>query len=161
MDINSKEILDPCCGSKMFYFDKDNSLVDFRDNRIGKTVLCDGRVLEVNPDVIGLVEDIKAADESYNLVIFDPPHLDVGQGWQVQKYGKLPRNWKEWMKQAFKECWRVLKPGGTLIFKWYEYRISLKDILSCISHKPILGNRRPKNSKTHWLVFYKALKGAE
>lgn len=28
-----KPILDPCCGSRMFYFDKQNPLVDFRDTR--------------------------------------------------------------------------------------------------------------------------------
>ena len=159
---NGKEILDPCCGSRMFYFDKDNPLVDFRDKRRGTETLCDGRILSINPDVIGLVENIEAPDESYNLVIFDPPHLDVGNGWQTKKYGKLPGEWRAWMKAAFSECWRVLKPGGTLIFKWYEYHIALSEVLKCIRQKPLLGNRRPKQSKTHWLVFYKpTIKGCD
>lgn len=153
--MSDKPILDPCCGSRMFYFDKEDDRVDFRDNRTLAKELCDGRILNIAPDTIGDVTNIDAPDNSFHLVIFDPPHLEVGSGWQVDKYGKLPENWREWMKKAFSECWRVLAPDGTLIFKWYEYHISLQEVLKCIDQKPLLGNRRPQNSKTHWLVFYK------
>lgn len=37
----------------------------------------------------------------------------------------------------------------------FEYRISLSEVLACAPCKPLLGNRRPTNSKTHWLVFFK------
>nr|DAF59972.1 MAG TPA: hypothetical protein [Siphoviridae sp. ctGz830] len=47
---------------------------------------------------------------------------------------------------------RVLKPNGTLIFKWNEEQIKLKEILKIIEHKPLFGNKR---AKTHWLVFMK------
>lgn len=154
-----KPILDPCCGSRMFYFDKSNPLVDFRDCRTLEKELCDGRILSIEPDTIGDVTKIDAPDESFSLVIFDPPHLDVGSGWQVDKYGKLPPDWKEWMSAAFDECWRVLKPNGTLVFKWYEYHISLIEVLKCFSQKPVIGNRRPKQSKTHWLLFFKNVGG--
>ena len=151
----SKEVLDPCCGSRMFYFDKADPRVDFRDNRELDTTLCDGRTLHIHPDVIGDVTHIDAPDGRYHLVIFDPPHLDVGNGWQVEKYGKLPKGWKTWMTAAFSECWRVLATNGTLIFKWYEYHIKLSEVLACAPCKPLLGNRKPKQSKTHWLVFFK------
>lgn len=48
--------------------------------------------------------------------------------------------------------YEVLKPNGTLIFKWNEEQIKLSEILPLFSQKPILGNRR---AKTHWLVFMK------
>ena len=46
-----KKILDACCGSRMFWFDRENPNVIFADNREIKTTLCDGfdecmRVLE-------------------------------------------------------------------------------------------------------------------
>lgn len=153
----TKPILDPCCGSRMFYFDKQNPLVDYRDNRELETNLCDGRPLVVKPDTIGSVTDIDAPDNSFHLVIFDPPHLSAAgkTGWQAQKYGSLPKDWQSWMKQAWAECWRVLATNGTLIFKWYEYRVPLKEVLACAPAEPICGNKRPTNSKTHWLVFFK------
>ena len=150
-----KKILDPCCGSRMFYFNKNDERVDFRDIRTLDTTLCDGRSLIIEPDTIGDVCNIDAPDESFALVIFDPPHLTTGNGWQVQKYGKLPKDWKDWMTKAFSECWRVLAVNGTLIFKWYEYTIPIQEVLKCAPAKPLLGNRKPMNSKTHWMVFFK------
>ena len=47
---------------------------------------------------------------------------------------------------------RVLKPNGTLIFKWNEQQIKLSEILKAIDYKPLFGNKR---SDTHWLVFMK------
>ncbi|MBR3312833.1 MAG: methyltransferase [Atopobiaceae bacterium] len=147
--------LDPCCGGKAFYFDKDSPDVLFCDNRVWSGELCDGRRYEVSPDMVADVTELPFDDRSFPLVVFDPPHLTVGDGWQVKKYGKLPRDWREWMAKAFSECWRVLAVNGTLVFKWYEYRISLEEVLKCAPCKPLFGNRRPRNSKTHWLVFFK------
>jgi len=48
---------------------------------------------------------------------------------------------------------RVLKPSGTLIFKWNENQVKLKDVLKAIEpYSPLFGNKR---SQTHWLVFTK------
>lgn len=149
-------VLDPCCGSRMFYFDKESPSVLFCDERDVTETLCDGRTLTVDPDIVCDVTDIPFSDGSFALVVFDPPHLTAGDGWQVKKYGKLPKDWKTWMTEAFAECWRVLAPNGTLVFKWYEYRIPLSEVLKCAPVKPLFGNRRPASSKTHWLVFFKA-----
>ena len=153
--MTSATALDPCCGGRAFYFDKESPDVLFCDNRVWSGELCDGRRYEVNPDMLADVTELPFDDRSFPLVVFDPPHLTVGDGWQVAKYGKLPSDWREWMTKAFSECWRVLAINGTLIFKWYEYRISLDEILKCAPVKPLFGNRRPRNSKTHWLVFFK------
>ena len=48
----NKYILDACCGSKMFYFNKENENVLFMDNRQMSEILCDGRKLEIKPDVV-------------------------------------------------------------------------------------------------------------
>ena len=153
--MTSATALDPCCGGRAFYFDKESPDVLFCDNRMWSGELCDGRRYEVNPDMLADVTELPFDDCSFPLVVFDPPHLTVGDGWQVAKYGKLPSDWREWMTKAFSECWRVLAINGTLVFKWYEYRISLAEVLKCAPVKPLFGNRRPRNSKTHWLVFFK------
>lgn len=149
-----EKILDACCGSKMFWFDKENEDVLYMDNRQLSTTLCDGRTLNVNPDLIGDFRSMPFEDNSFYLVVFDPPHLlKAGEdSWLAKKYGKLGQDWKNDISKGFDECMRVLKPNGTLIFKWNEDQIRLKDILKCFSQRPLFGNKR---SKTHWLVFMK------
>lgn len=149
------KILDVCCGSKMFYFEKDNPDVVFMDIRTESHILCDGRELNIKPDIIGDFRKIPFTDNKFDMVVFDPPHLNKlgGTSWMPKKYGVLNKNtWKDDIKQGFKECMRVLKSEGTLIFKWNEEQIKLSEILKLIDFKPLLGNKR---NKTHWLVFYK------
>lgn len=150
----NKRILDVCCGSRMFWFDKTNKDTVYMDIRELEDNLCDGRHISIKPDVIGDFRNIPFKDESFNMVVFDPPHLVKAgdNSWLAKKYGKLSSTWPQDIKQGFDECMRVLKPNGTLIFKWNEEQIKLKEILHCIDYKPLFGNKR---SKTHWLVFMK------
>lgn len=138
----------------MFWFDKNNPEAIYMDNRQLKDKLCDGRTLEVNPDVIADFRNMPFDDESFYLVVFDPPHLiHAGEdSWLAKKYGVLEKTWRDDIKQGFDECMRVLKPNGTLVFKWNEQQIRLPEIIKAIGQKPLFGNRR---SKTHWLVFMK------
>mgnify|MGYP000654794294 FL=1 len=150
-----KKILDACCGSKMFWFDKENKETIFMDNRCFNDVLCDGRTLEINPDIIADFRHMPFQNESFYLVVFDPPHLlKAGENsWLAKKYGKLnSETWKSDLKKGFNECMRVLKQNGTLIFKWNEEQIKLNEILATVDFKPLFGNKR---AKTHWLVFMK------
>ena len=152
--MKNKKILDACCGSRMFWFDKHNKNVLFMDKRTLSDTLCDGRKLEIKPDVVADFREMPFEDDSFYMVVFDPPHLiKVGENsWLAKKYGKLSENWKDDIKQGIAECMRVLKPNGTLIFKWNEQQIKLSEILNIIDYKPLFGNKR---SNTHWLVFIK------
>ena len=149
-----QRILDACCGSRMFWFDKQNDDVLYMDNRQLNDELCDGRKLEIKPDIVADFRNMPLENESFYLVVFDPPHLiKAGENsWLAKKYGRLGQDWKNDIAQGIRECMRVLKPNGTLIFKWNEEQIPLKEILKVIKHEPLFGNRR---SKTHWLVFMK------
>jgi len=149
-----RRILDACCGSRMFWFNKHNNDVLYMDNRQVSDTLCDGRKLEVNPDIVADFRNMPFDDNSFYLVVFDPPHLlKAGENsWLGKKYGILGRDWRSDIAQGFRECMRVLKPNGTLIFKWNEDQIPLKDVMKCLNENPLFGNRR---SKTHWLVFMK------
>ena len=95
-------------------------------------------------------------------VIFDPPHL-VRAGdtaWMVKKYGKLEEeNWKQTLHDGFAECMRVLKPYGTLIFKWNETQIPVREVIEAIGQEPLYGNRSGKQGKTHWMAFIKIVEG--
>lgn len=152
------KILDACCGSRMFWFDKNNPLVTFMDNRIFEDTLCDGRSLRVNPDVVGDFRNIPYPTDTFDIVIFDPPHLlKVGESsWLAKKYGKLnPDSWKEDIKQGFSECFRVLKRNGILVFKWSETDITVSDILKLTPQKPLIGHKSGRLNKTHWILFIK------
>ena len=143
----------------MFWFDKQNKNVDFCDIRKFETVLCDGRKFSVSPDIICDFTDLPFADETYYLAVFDPPHLiNVGENsWLAKKYGRLPQNWGEYIKQGFDECMRVLKNNGILIFKWNETDITVNEIIQTVGQTPLFGHRSGKLNKTHWLCFMKGV----
>lgn len=153
-----KQILDMCCGSKMFWFDRNDSRVVFCDIRTENTTLCDGRSFVVNPDVVCDFRNLPFENESFNLVVFDPPHfINIGDtSWLRMKYGKLNKEtWKDDISKGFAEAFRVLKPGGTLIFKWNELQISTKEIIALSPIKPAFGHPSGKRMDTHWVTFYK------
>lgn len=154
-EINITRILDACCGSRMFWFNKENEDVTFMDKRIEFEKLETGHVINVNPDVVADFRNMPFPDEKFWHVVFDPPHLlhAGNKSWLAKKYGRLNKDtWPEDLKQGFEECMRVLKPNGTLVFKWNEDQIPLKEILKLFSQQPLYGNKR---AKTHWVVFIK------
>lgn len=158
------EVLDVCCGSRMFWFNRKDSRAVYCDNRQEKHVLKDksssggSRTLIIDPDYVCDFTALPFPDNSFPLVVFDPPHL-IGNGrsgWLAKKYGKLGVNWKDDIRHGFAECFRVLKPEGTLIFKWHDHEIPVSQILTLTPVAPLIGNRCGRTAKTHWIVFIKA-----
>ena len=145
----------------MFYFDKNDPRVLFQDIRQIETELCDGRKFCVSPDVLADFTNMPYPSESFSLVVFDPPHLKYTgckkepNGWQMIKYGNLGKDWKGTIRKGFSECFRVLRGGEFLIFKWNETDIPLSDILELTDESPILGHKSGKRSNTHWVLFMK------
>lgn len=82
-----EKVLDPCCGSRMFYFDKEDPRVLFGDIREEEHISCDGRTLQISPDIQLDFRQLPFDNHSFKLVVFDPPHLKkAGQkGWQGLK----------------------------------------------------------------------------
>ena len=156
--ISEVKILDACCGSKMFWYDKHEPHTTYIDNRseVGQFKDRDYiRNVVVDPDIICDFRKLPFDDNEFDLVIFDPPHLiNAGDNsWLKIKYGLLPKDdWQSYISYGFAECMRVLKPTGTLLFKWSSAQISFSDVFKAIGQKPILGDRR---GKTRWSVFIK------
>lgn len=160
-----KPVLDACCGSRMFWFDAKDPRALFVDCRRLETTAIwksgDGkatRYCTVRPDVLADFRHLPFPDDSFWHIVFDPPHLmHVGDNaWMAKKYGKLPCDWKPLIHDGFHECWRVLKPNGTLIFKWNEIQIPVREIIDCIGVAPLYGHKSGRQSKTHWMAFVKA-----
>ena len=155
--------LDVCCGSRMFWFDRKDRRAVYCDNRRETHVLKDSssaggsRQLVIDPDYLADFTALPFQDNHFPLVVFDPPHLIKNgvSGWLAKKYGKLGTKWEEDLRAGFAECFRVLRPEGTLIFKWNEHEIAVSKILSLTPHAPLFGNRGGRTAKTHWIVFMK------
>ena len=154
-----KLILDPASSTRSFYFDKEDDRVLFGDIRAKEThLLTNNQTIHIEPDEVMDFREIPYPDESFQCVIFDPPHrikLKVESDF-IKKYGSLEReSWQEDISKGFAECFRVLKVNGTLIFKWSEVSIPLREVLKLTPYKPVLGHPSGKRMGTHWVLFIK------
>ena len=153
-----KRIIDVCCGGKHCWFDKNNKDVEYCDKRFAEDILlCNGQHIHIMPDTICDFKSLPFADESFYLALFDPPHLvnKSENAWMVKKYGTLPKDWENELKAGFDECMRVLKPNGTLVFKWNETEIPTSEIIRVFGVQPLFGHKSGKRMATNWLVFMK------
>lgn len=161
--VSNKTVIDICCGSRMFWFDPDNPDVIFCDKRREIHELRDrssaggSRTLIIDPDIQVDFTALSFDDNSFSLVVFDPPHLirNGHKSWLAKKYGKLGADWREELRKGLAEGFRVLKPEGILIFKWNEHEIPVSQVLALTQAKPLIGNRCGKTAKSHWIVFMK------
>ena len=158
-----KTILDECCGSKMCWFDRNDDRGIFCDKRAERHTLNDKtakggqRDLVIAPNVISDFTALPFPSNYFQLVVFDPPHYkSIGnKSWLRAKYGRLEGEWRFMLRDGFSECFRVLVPGGTLIFKWASVEFPLSEILKLTQERPLFGHNSGKHSLTHWVTFTK------
>lgn len=148
----------------MMWFDKKDSRALFVDKRRETYVQvrrdCGNKTRIVDPDIIADFTDLPFPDGTFDLVVFDPPHKIVSDhhvlnGGIVKAYGVLFADWREVLGSAFRECFRVLRDHGTLVFKWAAVDIPLADVLALTPEKPLFGQRVGRREKTHWVCFLK------
>ena len=161
-----KKILDVTCGSKTIWFNKNHPAAVYCDKRsenltgIWKSTNGESeRTCTVSPDIQCDFTNLPFGDNTFALVVFDPPHLEhVGENaWMKKKYGRLEDNWPQMLHDGFRECMRVLKPDGVLIFKWSECQIPANKVWDAIGQKPLFGHRSGKASKTFWGCYMKGI----
>jgi len=150
-------VLDPCCGSRMMWFDRQHPDVVFGDKRTEQHVLCDGRTLRIEPDMTLDFTDLPFDAGTFRLIAFDPPHLHTAgpKSWMAAKYGKLTGDWREDLRKGFAECFRVLASDGVLVFKWNETQVNVREVLALAPVQPLFGHTSGRKGLTHWLVFMK------
>ena len=153
-------ILDVCCGSRMFWFNKRDTRAVFADIRAEEHKLCDGRRLVISPDLVADFRALPFADASFPVVVFDPPHLErVGQtAWMGKKYGRLnKKTWRADIRAGFKEAFRVLRPHGVLIFKWNETQIPVSRFSRSLTRNQRLASEQGGTIKPIGLFSLKAV----
>jgi|TARA_R100000501_G_C2624814_1_gene118143 hypothetical protein len=174
----NKFILDACCSSRMFWFNKKHPNTIFQDIREEEKGFVNNRQnREIKPDIIGDFRNMSFKDKSFKLIIWDPPHI-------IQKYnancrmiaiyGSLePETWQDDLKKGFNDIWRVLDDFGVLIFKWSEvdrwgqrkYSAKLKDIIRLFHTEPLIAQKvkwtKDNQFATYWCCFMKIPKGSD
>jgi SAM-dependent methyltransferase len=161
--VSDKLILDCTCGSRSIWFEKNEPHTLYCDRRQEHfegdfgTVKAH-RTIHIEPDMIADFTNLPFDDNTFNMVVFDPPHI-IGhnEGWLNKRYGDYSTKEEalESVSKGIAECMRVLKPNGTLIFKWADLSVSTAEILKRIDYKPLFGHRSGKKSNTHWMCFMK------
>jgi len=167
-----EEILDPTAANRSIWLDgnkdRDDTLYcDIRREDAGfvEDAMDSNRNpnYEIEPDDIQDFRDLQYPDESFNLIVFDPPHAIRPDGMEsltgiiTRKWGALhAETWQSDLKQGFLELWRVLNPGGTLVFKFSDESADFEDVLRLAPVSPLFGTAQTNGTvETRWFVFYK------
>ena len=145
-------ILDATAGYRMMWFNKNHKDTVYLDQR-----------RQVGPDLIAVWKALPFRDQTFDLVVFDPPHGSNGQkGVFADRYGTLLAHQQfPFVYWAARELLRVLKKGGSLIFKWNTHDKSLPRILQAFPIKPLFGQKTAYKTKhsssTFWVYFKKEM----
>jgi 23S rRNA G2069 N7-methylase RlmK/C1962 C5-methylase RlmI len=163
-----KFILDATAGFRMMWFDKKHPNCIYLDQRP-----------ECEPDIVGDFRDLKQfADETFRLIIFDPPHIisngPQGDSNMRRMFGFLePDTWASDIERGLKECWRILAFYGILLFKWNTHKISSEKVIKLFPTSPLIyqistnkknlqkGGKRLREVQTLWFCFMKIPKEAQ
>lgn len=147
------KILDLSAGNRAVWFDKTNPLVTFLDKRpeVKPCFVCDTKSI---PSEVG---------EEFDLVVFDPPHENVGaNGYMSKRYGHSTRaEIIETIKGSGKEAHRITKHNALMALKWNDHAFTLDDVLDLMKEYwlPLFGhhmrNRGGPEAKTQsfWVML--------
>ena len=153
-------VLDACCGGRAMWFDRADSRALYIDRR-NETVMFHASTGNlphtIAPDQVCDFTSMPFPNDTFSLVVFDPPHVQREQplGNITKRYGCLNGDWRGMLRDGFSECFRVLKPSGVLVFKWSSVQFALKEILELTPEKPLFGHQSGKRMNTHWVCFMK------
>jgi SAM-dependent methyltransferase len=143
------------------WFDRKDKRALFVDRR-NETVIFKSRAGDrehhIFPDKVADFTDLPFPSETFSLVVFDPPHVkrEKPLGNITKRYGCLNGDWRGMLRGGFKECFRVLRPGGVLVFKWSSVQFPLCEIIALTDEKPLFGHQSGKRMNTHWVCFMKS-----
>lgn len=147
------KILDLSSGNRAIWFDKKNPLCTFLDIRES-----------VNPDHVCDTKDLKFLHGNvYDLVVWDPPHLNFGANSNMSKcYGYFTTaEILETIEKTSLQLWDITNEKSLMALKWNDHSIKLTRVLWLIKGwTPLFGNRVSKNkrSQTYWVLLRRDIK---
>lgn len=142
------KILDLSAGNRAIWFNKKHPLALYLDRRP-----------EVNPDII--CDTTKLPPEigdNYDLVVFDPPHLNTGKNSNMSKvYGHhTTKQILETIEGSGKEAHRVTRSGALMALKWNDHDIRLQRVFDLLPQwEPLFGHltKNGPSSQTYWAML--------
>lgn len=147
------KILDLSAGKRAVWFDKQNPLCTFVDIRE-----------EVEPDIVADTRNLPdSVGVDYDLVVFDPPHVNFGKNAQLsQTYGwHTTSEIRDTIEKTAREAHRVTKPEALMAFKWNTHDQKLERVLALMEQywEPLFGHavslRTKHASTTYWVMLIK------
>ena len=150
------KILDMSAGNRAIWFNKrhpDCLYVDIR--------------AEVNPDLVCDMREGHPAihNNTYNLIIFDPPHVNFGANANMTKtYGHhTSAEIRDIIRGSAYQAWICGKPGSLMAFKWNDHDQSFKSVLALMDDwwEPLFGtttstrtrHKGKTNTTTQWVML--------
>lgn len=127
------KILDLSAGKRAIWFNKNHPFATYLDIRpeMNPTIVCDTRAI---PPEVGT---------GYDLIVFDPPHIDVGRTSNMARfYGAwTTKHILDTIRLSSREAHRVSVPGALMAFKWNDHDIKLDRVLALMHHwEPLFGH---------------------
>lgn len=142
------KILDLSAGRRAVWFNKNHPLAVYVDKRaeVSPTIVADTRAL---PAAIG---------SGFDLVVFDPPHLNCGPNSNMSRvYGyHTTAEILDTVEKSAVEAHRVSKKNALMALKWNNHDISLDRIFALMPlWEPLFGHltKNGPSSQTYWVML--------
>lgn len=142
------KILDLSAGRRAVWFNKRHPLATYLDKRP-----------EVEPDIVCDTRSIpEVAGSGFDLVVFDPPHMNCGPNSNMSKvYGyHTTAEILDTIKGTGSEAHRVTKENALMALKWNDHDIRLQRVFDLLPQwEPLFGHltKDGPGSKTYWVML--------
>lgn len=144
----SLKILDLSAGNRAIWFNKNHPDAMYLDKRseVNPTIVCDTRQI---PETAG---------SDYDLVVWDPPHMNTGANSNMSKvYGHhTTQEILDTIEKTSVEAHRVTISGAVMALKWNDHDIKLKRIFKLMPQwEPLFGHltKDGPGSQTYWVML--------
>ena len=142
------KILDLSAGKRAVWFNKKHPMATYLDRRaeVEPDIVCDTRAL---PPEVG---------DGFDLVIFDPPHMNCGPKSNMSKvYGyHTTAQILETIAGSGAEAHRVTKENALMALKWNTHDIRLQRVFDLLPNwEPLFGHltKNGPGSQTYWVML--------